>query len=86
MRSHERKRGAKVTRDGDPEGYSSEKTVLVMVDGFEVPADNTDLFVMVSTDRHPGVFSPRRALQYVCTGTRETRYFVLLIRTTEDQA
>lgn len=26
MRRHERKRDAKVTREGDPEGYSSEKT------------------------------------------------------------
>ena len=28
MRRHERKRDAKVTREGDPEGYSSEKTAL----------------------------------------------------------
>lgn len=43
MRSHERKRGAKVTRDGDPEGCSSEKTAVVMADGFEGPAGNINL-------------------------------------------
>ena len=55
MRRRERKRGAKVTREGDLEGYSSEKTVLVRADGFEGPAGNSGLCARVSTDRHPGV-------------------------------
>lgn len=73
MRSHGRKRGAKVTRDGDPEGCSSEKTAVVMVDGFETSADNTDPSVIGEAGSAPRSFNPRRALQYVPTGTRETR-------------
>lgn len=73
MRSHERKRGAKVTRDGDPEGCSSEKTAVVMADGFEVPAGNISPSVIGKDGLTPRSFSPRRALQYVLTGTRETR-------------
>lgn len=55
MRSHERKRGAKVTRNGDPEGCSSDKTAVVMADGFKVPAGNSDMCEMVSAYYHPGV-------------------------------
>jgi len=73
MRSHQRKRDANVTRDGDPEGCSSEKTAMVMADGFEVPAGNTDPSARGEEGSAPRSFSPRRALHYVYTGTRETR-------------
>lgn len=76
MRRRERKRGTKVTRKGDPEGYSSEKTVLVKADGFEGPAGNTGTCAKVSADRHPGVSGRAEFPNGVSMATRETRYFV----------
>ena len=49
------KRDAKVTRKGDLEDHSSEKTVLGEADGFKAPAGNIDPCATASADWRPGV-------------------------------
>ena len=55
MRRHEKKRGAKVTGNADPEGYSPEMTALEKADSVVRLAGNSCQRVKASVDKRPGI-------------------------------